>query len=113
MNGSVIAQLHDARGCCTRDDAWATGAGWPDHKAPKPAGARIQMGEGHFNRDGKPSTTGTMRSPAVCSRCHGANGIPEYLKEGKNTPAPHVKNAFACTNCHADMLSYARHASPR
>ncbi len=29
--------------------------------------------------------------------------------EGKNTPAQHVKNGFACTNCHADLLTYARH----
>src|SRR6266511_2608708 len=33
----------------------------------------------------------------------------QTLREGKNSPSPHVKNAFACTNCHADMLSYARH----
>jgi hypothetical protein len=90
---------------------WATRAGWPDHKAPKLAGARIQMGEGHFNRDGKAFHywDNEKEIPAVCARCHGANGVPEYVKEGKNTPAPHVKNAFACTNCHADMLSYARH----
>ena len=47
--------------------------------------------------------------PAVCSRCHGAEKIPEYLKEGKNTPAQHAKNGFACTNCHADMVTYERH----
>jgi hypothetical protein len=90
--------------------AWATTV-WSEHKAPKPTGARIQMGEGHFNRDGKAFHYWDKEKeiPAVCSRCHGANGVPEYLKEGKNTPAPHVKNAFACTNCHADMLSYARH----
>jgi hypothetical protein len=45
----------------------------------------------------------------VCARCHAAEGVPQYLREGKNTAAPHVKNAFACTNCHADMLTYARH----
>lgn len=80
----------------------------PLHKAE---GARIQMGAGHFNRDGKPFHYWDKEKeiPAVCSRCHGVNGVPEYLREGKNAPAPHVKNAFACTNCHADMLTYERH----
>jgi hypothetical protein len=69
------------------------------------------MGEGHFNRDGKPFHYWDKEKeiPAVCSRCHAANGVPEYLREGRNSPSPHVKKAFACTNCHADMLSYARH----
>ena len=34
--------------------------------------------------------------------------LQQCLTEGKNTPAPHVKNAFACTNCHVDMLTYQR-----
>jgi hypothetical protein len=91
--------------------AWATGTGWSEQKAQRASGAHIQMGEGHFNRDGKPFHywDNEKEIPAVCSRCHAANGVPEYLREGKNSPAPHVKNAFACTNCHADMLSYARH----
>jgi hypothetical protein len=88
---------------------------WSEHKAQKASGVQIQMGEGHFNRDGKAFHYWDKEKeiPAVCSRCHGANGVAEYLKEGKNTPAPHVKNAFACTNCHADMLSYARHTVAR
>jgi hypothetical protein len=91
---------------------WVAGTGWSEQSAQKAAGAQIQMGEGHFNRDGKAFHywDAEKEIPAVCSRCHAANGVPEYLKEGKNTPSPHVKNAFACTNCHADMLSYARHA---
>jgi hypothetical protein len=94
---------------------WASGAVWSEHKAQKASGVQIQMGEGHFNRDGKAFHYWDKEKeiPAVCSRCHGANGVAEYLKEGKNTPAPHVKNAFACTNCHADMLSYARHTVAR
>ena len=31
----------------------ATGIGWSEPQAPRTPGARIQMGEGHFNRDGK------------------------------------------------------------
>jgi hypothetical protein len=78
---------------------------------PKGAGTRIEMGVGHFNRDGKAFHYWDKQKeiPAVCARCHSASGVPEYLKQGKNAPAPHVKNAFACTNCHADMLTYARH----
>lgn len=74
-------------------------------------GARIEMGVGHFNRDGKAFHYWDKEKeiPAVCARCHSTGGIPQYLKEGKNTPAPHVRNAFACTTCHADMLTYERH----
>jgi hypothetical protein len=79
------------------------------HKTEQP-GARIQIGEGHFNRDGKAFHYWDKEKeiPAVCARCHAANGVAQYLKEGKNSPAPHVKNAFACTNCHGDMLTYER-----
>src|SRR4029450_6890172 len=91
--------------------AWAIGNGWSGQKAPTILGAHIQRGEGPFNRDGKAFHYWDKEKeiPAVCSRCHAANGVAEYLREGKNSPSPHAKNAFACTNCHADMLSYARH----
>jgi hypothetical protein len=91
--------------------AWASGAVWSQEKARKPSGPHIQFGEGHFNRDGMAfhDWDKVKEIPALCARCHAAEGVPQYLKEGKNTPAPHVKNAFACTNCHADMLTYARH----
>ena len=91
----------------------ASGIVWSAQQqpTPRPAGPRIVMGEGHFNRDAKPLHYWDQAKeiPAVCSRCHAANGVAEYLREGKNNPSPHVKNGFACTNCHADMLSYARH----
>ena len=94
--------------------AWLTGTSWPADKA-KTSGPLIQMWEGHFNREGKPFHYWDKQNeiPGVCARCHGANGVPEYLREGKNAPAPHVKNAYACTNCHADMLSYARHTASK
>jgi hypothetical protein len=90
--------------------AWAAVSGWSE-SAKKPSGPRIEMGVGHFNRDGGAfhDWDKVKEIPAVCSRCHAAEGVPQYLREGKNTAAPHVKNAFACTNCHADMLTYARH----
>jgi len=90
---------------------WMAGTSWSDQSPRKASGVHIQMGEGHFNREGKAFHywDNEKEIPAVCSRCHAANGVPEYLREGKNSPSPHVKNAYACTNCHADMLSYARH----
>ncbi len=93
--------------------AGATSFGWTAEK--QGAGATIQMGVGHFNRDGKPFHYWDKEKeiPAVCARCHGANGVAEYLREGKNAPAQHVKNAFACTNCHSDMLTYTRHAAAK
>ena len=48
--------------------AWATGIGWSEQKAQQASGAHIQMGEGHFNRDGKAFHYGIMRkkSPMAC-----------------------------------------------
>ncbi|MFM9969375.1 MAG: hypothetical protein ACKVQK_13375 [Burkholderiales bacterium] len=73
--------------------------------------ARIELGVGHFNRDGKAFHYWDKEKeiPGVCARCHSAVGVPEYLRTGKTAPAPHVKNGYACTNCHADMLTYDRH----
>ena len=82
-----------------------------DKPADKPKGPEIVFGEGHFARDNKAFHYWDKEKeiPAVCARCHSATGVPVYLKEGKNPPSPHVKNAFACSNCHADPLTYARH----
>ena len=51
-------------------------------------GAVIAMGVGHFNRDGKAFHYWDKEKeiPAVCARCHAAEGVPQYLREGKNTP---------------------------
>jgi hypothetical protein len=79
--------------------------------AEKAAVAQLPFGRGHFDRGGKAFHYWDAQKeiPAVCARCHAANGIAQFLADGKNTPAPHVKNAFACTNCHADLLTYERH----
>jgi len=87
-------------------------AGGPGRAEEKlEVGPPLEFWKGHFNRsaDAFHDWDNVKEIPAVCSRCHGANKIPEYLAEGKTTPAEHVKNGMACTNCHADMLSYARH----
>ena len=74
-------------------------------------GIKLEFWKGHFDRGAEAFHDWDKEKeiPAVCARCHGANSLPEYFKEGKNTPAQHVKNGFACTNCHADLLTYARH----
>jgi hypothetical protein len=86
-----------------------------EHKAEKSPGPRIQFGEGHFARDNKAFHYWDKEKeiPAVCARCHSANGVAVYLKDGKNPASPQVKNAFACTNCHSDMLTYERHKVAR
>ena len=78
--------------------ACATDVVAPGGKARVSDGTRIQMGVGHLNRDAKPFHYWDKEKaiPAVCARCHSATGVPEYLKTGKNAPAPHVKNGFAC-----------------
>jgi len=94
----------------------ASGIAWSQHgPGQAPAGARIVMGEGHFNPTGKAFHywDNAKEIPAVCSRCHAATGVAEYLREGKNNPSPQVKNGFACTNCHSDMLTYARQTAAK
>jgi len=73
-------------------------------------GVRLEFWKGHFNRNAEAFHYWDKEKeiPAVCARCHGANGVPEYLTAGKNTPVPHVRNGLACTNCHTDLLTYAR-----
>jgi hypothetical protein len=95
--------------------ACATDVVAPSGKTQVSDGARVQMGVGHFNRDGKPFHYWDKQKeiPAVCARCHSASGVPEYLSTGRNAAAPHVKNGFACTNCHADMLTYERHRASK
>ena len=89
------------------------GIGWSDEKTE--AGVRLEFWKGHFDRGSHAFHDWDKEKeiPGVCARCHSANGLPEYLKEGKNAPAQHVKNGFACTNCHADLLTYARHNVPK
>lgn len=100
-NAAIAAAVLIVAGCVTGST----------HQEKDKGGPRIEIGVGHFNRDGKPFHYWDKEKeiPAVCARCHAAEGVPQYLREGRNTPAQHVKNAFACTNCHASMVSYERH----
>lgn len=71
---------------------------------------RIPIGAGHFARDDKPFHYWDKEKeiPAVCARCHAANGLAQYLTEGRNTAAPQTKTALACSNCHADLGTFQR-----
>jgi len=88
-------------------------ASQPGRAEEKPEiGVPLHFWEGHFNRhaDAFHEWDSEKEIPAVCARCHGATSLPEYLKDGKNTAAPHATNGLACTDCHADLLTYARHS---
>ncbi|HWU27016.1 MAG TPA: hypothetical protein VN154_11505, partial [Rhizomicrobium sp.] len=80
-----------------------------DEKIEK--GVVLDFWKGHFDRNAGAFHEWDKEKeiPAVCARCHGAQSLPEYLATGKTGPAPHAKNGFACSDCHADMLTYERH----
>jgi hypothetical protein len=80
-----------------------------DHGKEAATGPRIVFGAGHFARDAKPFHYWDKEKaiPAVCARCHAVDGLEVYLRDGRNVEAPHAKNAFMCTNCHAELLTYA------
>jgi hypothetical protein len=80
-----------------------------------PKGPVLHMGEGHFSKDNKSFRYWDKEKavPAVCARCHTPNGLALYLRDGRNEAAPQAKNGLACTNCHADLESYARHAAAK
>jgi hypothetical protein len=54
----------------------------------------------HWDEDGEVS--------ASCSKCHSAEGLPLFLKEGV-TITQEVSNGFQCTTCHSDTTDYARY----
>ena len=73
-------------------------------------GRQARVLKGHFDRGAHAfhDWDKVKEIPAVCALSR-RQQPPEYIKEGKTAAAPHVKNGFACTNCHADLLTYARH----
>jgi hypothetical protein len=90
----------------------ASGSAWTDEKTE--VGVPLVFWKGHFDRSAEPfhEWDNEKEIPAVCARCHGADSLPQFIRDGKNVAAPHVKNGFECTNCHADLLTYARHNVP-
>lgn len=54
----------------------------------------------HFDEDG------AVR--ASCSKCHSAEGLPLFLKEGVTITQP-VANGFQCSTCHNDLTTFSRY----
>ena len=57
----------------------------PERKAERASGARIQMGEGHLNREGRAFHYWDKKKeiPAVCARCQGRQ--PMMLDPGQSS----------------------------
>jgi len=56
---------------------------------------------GHFAGDTEPFRHWDEEGeiPGSCSKCHAAEGLAQFLKEGANISNP-IANGFLCTNCH-------------
>jgi hypothetical protein len=73
------------------------------------AGPTIQLGQGHFSKTNKAFRYWDKEPaiPPVCARCHAADGLATFLRDGKNPASPHVAGyGFACTNCHVDAQTF-------
>ncbi|UCC88534.1 MAG: hypothetical protein JSV81_04280 [Anaerolineales bacterium] len=55
----------------------------------------------HWDEDGE--------VPGSCAKCHSAEGLPTFLKEGVNV-AEHLSNGFQCTTCHDALPEFTRYA---
>lgn len=47
--------------------------------------------------------------PGRCSKCHSADGLPFYLKEGVTVSQPPA-NGFKCTTCHENLSDFSRYS---
>ena len=89
-----------------------------EHKGDKKeaSGPAIQLGQGHFSKDNKAFRYWDKEPaiPPVCAKCHAADGLATFLKDGKNPASPHVKGyGFACVNCHVDTMTFALRDAPK
>jgi hypothetical protein len=115
---AVLAVAIVAVACATNAPTTAP-AGAPaeaKHGRAAPEGPVIRFGEGHFSKTAKAFHYWDKEPaiPAVCAKCHAADGVATFLRDGKNPAAPHVKGyGFACTNCHADAQSFALRDAPK
>ncbi len=55
----------------------------------------------HWDEDGEVSGS--------CSKCHSAEGLPFYLKEGVTASQP-IANGLLCSTCHDSLPEYTRYA---
>ena len=54
----------------------------------------------HWDEDGE--------VPASCAKCHSADGLPLFLKEGVDI-SQDLSNGFECSTCHDDLVTYTRY----
>ena len=47
--------------------------------------------------------------PATCSKCHSADGLPFFLREGVHV-SQNVSNGLDCTTCHSSLETFDRYA---
>lgn len=46
--------------------------------------------------------------PANCAKCHSAEGLPTFLKDGANVSV-HPANGLQCATCHNDLTTFSRY----
>lgn len=46
--------------------------------------------------------------PRLCAKCHSAQGLPSFLKNGVNISQP-PSNGFTCSTCHDDLRTFTLH----
>ena len=47
--------------------------------------------------------------PSGCAKCHSAEGVKAFLRDGVNAAVPPATSGFACTNCHDDTQKFTRY----
>jgi hypothetical protein len=63
-----------------------------------------RVDDGHFAGSEEPFRhwDGDGEVPATCSKCHSAEGLPLFLKDGSTISQP-LANGFKCTTCHQSI----------
>ena len=76
--------------------------------APVDFSTANRIDRGHFagSEEAFRHWDGEGEVPAGCAKCHSADGLPLYLKEGVNI-STHVANGLNCTTCHASLADYS------
>jgi hypothetical protein len=75
----------------------------------------VRSDAGHFasntepfrHWDNDPAAGGMV--PAGCAKCHSAEGVKNFVRDGTNAAAPLPTSGFACTNCHDDTAKNTRY----
>ncbi|MCC7360066.1 MAG: hypothetical protein IT317_11345 [Anaerolineales bacterium] len=67
---------------------------------------------GHFAGSTEPfrhwDTEDPAEVPGACAKCHSADGLPTFLKNGATIAVP-PSNGFQCSTCHNDLTTFTRY----